>query len=266
MHAPPSPCTPPLCHACPPRSNHACPPPGATTHTPPGSNHAPSVIRVLCEADVEFSGTLGYINNRQSIQRDTRLKSSLWGNNSRCRFLHWDSSFYYIVSHTMNKRMWHVKHVARKCFIPANELTCNNLGIWLGNFTNWELIPLLPLYVLAVLHAWSILDHAHQVLRSSFKISPKRNVYILPRCRKVMFSLMCVCLLTGGFHVTISHDALSLTVPGPSVVTPPPTLGPHHTGSPHTLLMTSGGQDWRIVQTCSSDYLPQHLPVLTSGG
>ena len=40
-----------------------------------------------------------------------------------------------------------------------------------------------------------------------------------------MFSLMCVCLSTGGSHVTITHDALELTAQSP------PTPGPQETPS-----------------------------------
>ena len=36
-------------------------------------------------------------------------------------------------------------------------------------------------------------------------------------CGKVMFSQLCVCCLSGDAHVTITHDALDLTVqPTPS--------------------------------------------------
>ena len=53
-----------------------------------------------------------------------------------------------------------------------------------------------------------------------------------------------VCLFTGGGpYVTISHDALELTVQGP-------------------LLVTSGGLRWRPVQTCSFG----DPPGVTSGG
>ena len=95
--------------------------------------------------------------------------SSLWGNNSRCRVFHCDSSFYHIVlnhsekrlgcylSHTINKRVWHVKHVAQKCFILDNGPSYNNLEIWLAIFTKWELILLMPLYMLTDLHSLTYL-------------------------------------------------------------------------------------------------------------
>ena len=46
-------------------------------------------------------------------------------------------------------------------------------------------------------------------------------------CRKVMFSVMCVCLL-GGSHVTITCDALELTVQG----TVPPSSEQGTSGTP----------------------------------
>ena len=62
-----------------------------------------------------------------------------------------------------------------------------------------------------------------------------------------------------GSHVTITHDALDLTAKGPSQLHSPwtsyqelPWLWPspgHQTWDP--LLLTSGGQHWRPVQTCS---------------
>ena len=73
-----------------------------------------------------------------------------------------------------------------------------------------------------------------------------------------MFSYVSVCQSVsqsvcpqGGLHVTITHDALNLTVQ-------PPTS---NMGTP--LLETSGGHHWRLVKTCSLEAPP---PVLTSGG
>ena len=63
-------------------------------------------------------------------------------------------------------------------------------------------------------------------------------------CRKVMFSLVSVCLFTGGPHMTITHDALDLTVQGPHLLDirhgPPssPALDPtprHQTLDPPSL-------------------------------
>ena len=50
-----------------------------------------------------------------------------------------------------------------------------------------------------------------------------------------VFSRVCLSVHRGD-HVTITHDAFDLTVQGP------PAL---------PLLVTSGGQDWRSVHTCS---------------
>ena len=66
-------------------------------------------------------------------------------------------------------------------------------------------------------------------------------------------------------HVTITNDTLDLTIqeepirPGPK----PPDIRPGRSGhSP--LLMTSGGDHWRPVQTCSfGDPPKQHLVVAT---
>ena len=86
-----------------------------------------------------------------------------------------------------------------------------------------------------------------------------------------MFSVVSVCSL--GAHVTITHDALDLTVQGPPApALALPSLGPPCTDTPpqrlasHPLLVTSGGQDWRPVQTCSLEYLTPSSPVLTSVG
>ena len=78
-------------------------------------------------------------------------------------------------------------------------------------------------------------------------------------------------------HVTITHDALALTVQGPPspqdmgphcTRTPPPRgpfmdMGPHCTG-PHRLV-TFGGKNLIPVQTCSVENTPPQ-PVPTSGG
>ena len=109
---------------------------------------------------------------------------------------------------------------------------------------------------------------------------------------------LSVCLSTGE-DVTINHDALDLTVQGP----PPPSCTPRHGTSPRLpgtslywnppqtrahpstcsnslnldltvqgpLLLTSSGQEWRPVQTCSLRIPPIHThlhtsQVLTSGG
>ena len=57
----------------------------------------------------------------------------------------------------------------------------------------------------------------------------------------------------GGFHLTITRDALGLTIQG----CPNPSPGPSHflpmQGPPilPSRIVTSGGQDWRPVQSCS---------------
>ena len=88
---------------------------------------------------------------------------------------------------------------------------------------------------------------------------------------KVMLSLVSVC----GSHVTITHNALDLTVqaaPPSSGLSPNPTLGQGTSVPPPTwdlrtpapLLVTSGGYRWRPVQTWSlQDFLP---PMLISNG
>ena len=66
--------------------------------------------------------------------------------------------------------------------------------------------------------------------------------------------------------MTITHDALNLTVlgPGPPLYKPCP---PNRTLDP--LLVTSGGQDWIPVQNCSPEDLTAQPPpplLLTSDG
>ena len=93
-----------------------------------------------------------------------------------------------------------------------------------------------------------------------------------------------VCLTVEGLSdVTITNDAIGHHYRGPLALTPPPAprhmephwkwipwqpclhpdMGPHWTGTTLPLLVTFGGHQWRLVQTCSlQDTLP---PVLTSG-
>ena len=63
----------------------------------------------------------------------------------------------------------------------------------------------------------------------------------------------CVCLsVHRGPHLTITHDALGLTVQGPPPALPPPNIdmGPPQS---HPLLVISGDHHWKPVQTCSFD-------------
>ena len=68
-----------------------------------------------------------------------------------------------------------------------------------------------------------------------------------------MFSLMCVYvssfLFTGvrgiGHHVTITHDALNLTVQ-----LPPPEHGASLDRDSAPLIVASGGHYWRPIQMC----------------
>ena len=86
-----------------------------------------------------------------------------------------------------------------------------------------------------------------------------------------------VCLFMAGSRVTITYDALEFTKQGPPQPSSPPDMGPHCTGSPEHLqsrltwssmymdpqVVTSGGQDWRPIQTCSPE---DPLPPGLSGG
>ena len=78
------------------------------------------------------------------------------------------------------------------------------------------------------------------------------NAFYRPQqsCRKVKFSVVCVCqsVCRRGSHVIITHDALALNVQGPPPQTWDPTV--QEPPWPWSPLMTSGGQDWRAVQSC----------------
>ena len=73
-----------------------------------------------------------------------------------------------------------------------------------------------------------------------------------------MFLQECVCLLGGGDpHVTITDDALDLTVQVPHPLSPPDIrLGTPLTSDVGTLLVTSGDH-WRPVQACSFREIPK---------
>ena len=71
-----------------------------------------------------------------------------------------------------------------------------------------------------------------------------------------------VCLSTGGSYMTITHNAFDLTVQGILPQTWDLTV---QAPSP---LVTSGGHQWKPVQTCSlqDPPVPPAPLVLTSGG
>ena len=88
-------------------------------------------------------------------------------------------------------------------------------------------------------------------------------------CGKVMYSYVSVSQSVcpqGDSHVTITQDAMDLTVHGPHTSDmEPPWPWPW----PCPLLVTSGGHHWRPVQTFSLEDPPPLTPpplVLTSGG
>ena len=73
----------------------------------------------------------------------------------------------------------------------------------------------------------------------------------------------------GDPHVTMTHYALNLTLRGHPTLSPTPDMGHGDIPGPTPLLVTSGCNHWRSVQTCSLDLTVQGLhprPVLTSGG
>ena len=76
------------------------------------------------------------------------------------------------------------------------------------------------------------------------------NAFYHPQqsCRKVKFSVVCVCqsVCRRRSHVTITHDALALTVQGP----PTPNMGPQCTGSPLALVPANGIR-WPRLESCS---------------
>ena len=97
--------------------------------------------------------------------------------------------------------------------------------------------------------------------------------HLLPQPTKLwegkVFTSVCLSvILLGGSHVTIIHDAFDLTAEGrpisdmSSLPALPPDILP---GTPPDirpeipLLLTSGGQHWRLVQACSLED-PLHPP------
>ena len=82
----------------------------------------------------------------------------------------------------------------------------------------------------------------------------------------------CVCCSQGVPHITITNDALDLTVQrapgstprdGTSLTLAPPGHQTWDPPAPAPLLVTSSGHHWRPDQTCSLEDPP---PVLISGG
>ena len=90
-----------------------------------------------------------------------------------------------------------------------------------------------------------------------------RNYYRPPRKLREANVLSRVCLSvylsTGGGVpcVTITHDALNLSIQRPLAALVSPSVHRHPQPRPCTegpQLVTSAGQDWRPVQTCSLEY------------
>ena len=80
--------------------------------------------------------------------------------------------------------------------------------------------------------------------------------YLLPMKLREgnVFCLLTICLFTGEFHVTITHDALGLTIQGSSPWSCPPSVQEPPMPWAQSSLFTGtfpGGQDLRPVQTCS---------------
>ena len=88
-------------------------------------------------------------------------------------------------------------------------------------------------------------------------------------CGEVMFSVVCLCVCmcvcSQGIPVTVTHYALNLTIHGHLPALPLP----HGQGPPDPillpLLVTSGGQDWGSVQTCSLEKTPSPRYLVASG-
>ena len=86
-------------------------------------------------------------------------------------------------------------------------------------------------------------------------------------CRKIMFSLVSVCLFTRGIPIwplPMIHWTSLYSTPGPSHpktsdMEPPGPAPCISKPQPHSLLVTSGGHHWRFVQNCSFE---DHLVVV----
>ena len=101
-----------------------------------------------------------------------------------------------------------------------------------------------------------------QVFRFPWNFLDVRNNALIttrqPSWGRKVFSRGCLSTGGGGSKVTITYDALDLTVQGPWPLCRVPSS---------ILLVTSGGQDWRPVQTCPLEDITVQPPVLlTSGG
>ena len=91
--------------------------------------------------------------------------------------------------------------------------------------------------------------HIHSL--SSVLITPCQRSY-----GKVMFSVVCVCHSVcprgGGFHVTIAHGALDLTVQCPLCPQPTSDMGPPSPSPSPALTPTASEICWLLLETCSN--------------
>ena len=124
------------------------------------------------------------------------------------------------------------------------------------NATLSTILPLKQKYSLAVSISRSIAVARFQSTNGHCSLNDVVTVR-QRSCGKVMFSLASVCHSVWwgwrGSHVIMTHDALDLTIQGPLLYRALPLL-----------LVTSGRQDWRRVETCSLE--ESSPPVVTSGG
>ena len=98
-------------------------------------------------------------------------------------------------------------------------------------------------------------------------------------CGKVVFSLVCVCVCVCPQGWVPCDHYLGNIGPHCTGPTPPPDIGPHCTGTPtppcehgtslyrnpHLLLVTSGGNQWRSVQTVHFRTPPVDISPVQAG-
>ena len=108
-----------------------------------------------------------------------------------------------------------MKHAAQKCFILANEPSCNNLGIWFGNFT--KLRP-------DSTDATVCVDRF--ALLIYFRSNTSSVAIFFQNLTKKKLLYFYRLSVHRGIPVTIIHDALNLTIQRSSLVPPPPPPGP----------------------------------------